>query len=72
MLMQSLIKENLKNTNINKFLDERNKSIYQPTKLETAVEALNENGFESVTLAKCEDTVAYKIKTGNSIKKIDF
>ncbi|RXP54788.1 P-II family nitrogen regulator [Lutibacter sp. HS1-25] len=36
------------------------KAFIKPTKLENVVEALKENGFESVTLSECEGTGAYK------------
>jgi len=36
------------------------KAFIKPTKLENVVEALNENGFESVTLIECEGTGTYK------------
>jgi len=36
------------------------KAFIKPIKLEKVVEALKENGFESVTLLECEGTGAYK------------
>lgn len=36
------------------------KAFIKPNKLENVVEALKENGFESVTLSECEGTGTYK------------
>lgn len=36
------------------------KAFIKPIKLENVVEALKENGFESVTLSECEGTRTYK------------
>ncbi|MBS3992972.1 MAG: P-II family nitrogen regulator [Bacteroidetes bacterium] len=36
------------------------KAFIKPIKLENVVEALKENGFESVTLSECEGTGSYK------------
>ncbi|REE80304.1 nitrogen regulatory protein P-II family [Lutibacter oceani] len=36
------------------------KAFIKPIKLENVVEALKENGFESVTLSECEGTGTYK------------
>jgi nitrogen regulatory protein P-II 1 len=38
------------------------KAFIKPIKLENVVDALKENGFESVTLSECEGTGAYKEK----------
>lgn len=36
------------------------KAFIKPIKLEKVVEALKENGFESITLSECEGTGSYK------------
>lgn len=36
------------------------KAFLKPIKLEKVVEALSDNGFESVTLSECEGTGSYK------------
>ncbi len=36
------------------------KAFIKPNKLENVIEALKENGFESVTLSECEGTGTYK------------
>lgn len=48
------------------------KAFIKPNKLENVVEALKENGFESVTLSECEGTGTYKIEDSLPSLKFHF
>ena len=48
------------------------KAFIKPNKLEKVVEALKDNGFESVTLSECEGTGAYKREDSAPSLKFHF
>jgi len=45
------------------------KAFFKPIKLEIVVEALKENGFESVTLSECEGIGSYKREDSDDVKQ---